>query len=105
MDAEANEMLDARLVSNNPIDNAKPEFINAPRSFHTVRKRDNYCKYKMIEKKEPIFTLKAYNAPAASEKLPDEYFFGLENTIHMQKGMPVVLTNNIWPEVGLYNSA
>jgi hypothetical protein len=37
----------------------------------------------MIEKREPIFTLNAYNIPPSSCKLPDEYFFGLENRIHL----------------------
>jgi hypothetical protein len=105
MDEEANLLLESRKLTNNPLDNAKEEFINAPRTFHTIKKRDAYCKHKMIEKKEPIFTLNAYNTPASSSKLPDEYFFGLENKIHLQKGMPVVLTYNLWPEVGLFNSA
>jgi hypothetical protein len=73
----------SRLVSRNAKDNQKPEFIRAPRSFHTVKKRDDYCKNKMIEQQTPIFTLKAYNIPAAAAKLPDEVFFGLENTIHL----------------------
>jgi hypothetical protein len=48
-----------------------------------VKKRDDYNKHRMIENKKPIFTLRAYNIPAASSKLPDEHFFGLENTIHL----------------------
>ena len=56
---ESIELLEGRLESNNPLDFAKKEFKNAPHSFHTRKKRDAYCKNRMIGENKPIFTLNA----------------------------------------------
>jgi hypothetical protein len=50
----------------------------------------------MISDKKMIFSLKAKNIPPSSKKLPDEDFKGLQNIIHLQIGMKVRLTVNLW---------
>ncbi|XP_066929609.1 uncharacterized protein [Clytia hemisphaerica] len=67
----------------------------------TVREHNT----KMLDSLEaPIATIKSKNTPKSASKISSEDF-GLENEIFLAKGAKVMLTRNLWSDVGLCNGS
>jgi len=80
-------------------------FDNAVRLFPTVQSVAEYNINKLHSINRPIATIKAIHSGTNASKASSEDAGGLDPTVHLAHGACVMLTINLWVEVGLVNGA
>ena len=85
--------------------NNSDEFTNAIRLFY---KKENVAKYNydaITKLGSPVARINAIHSCAAAASTKSDDAGGLEPIVFMAKGAQVMLTNNLWQQVGLCNGA
>ena len=81
------------------------DFKDATRLYYSNDEVANFNFEKLSELKQPIATINArHSSDIAKKSSPDE-MSGLEPVIYLAKGAQVMLTINLWTDVGLCNGA
>ena len=80
-------------------------FKDATHLFYLNDKVDNHNTGKLLELANPIARLTATNSSAAARKLSSENFSGMANIVHLSVGSKVIITANLWKQVGINNGA
>ncbi len=81
------------------------EFKHATRLYFTNEEVANYNYEQLINLSQPIATIKALHSSELAKKATSDDMSGLEPTIFLAKSARVMLTMNLWTDVGLCNGA
>ena len=81
------------------------EFKDAIRLYYSNDDVANYNFRKLSELQQPIARINAIHSSPAAKKISPEDMSGLEPVIFLAKGAHIMLTMNLWTDVGLCNGA
>ena len=81
------------------------EFDNAIRLYYSNEEVANYNFQKLTSLQQPIAKINARHSPEAAKRLSADEMSGLEPVVFLAKGAHVMLTMNLWTDVGLCNGA
>ena len=81
------------------------EFENAIRLYYSNEEIANYNFQKLTSLKQPIAKINARHSTVTAENISAEEMSGLEPVVFLAKGAHVMLTMNLWTDVGLCNGA
>ena len=81
------------------------EFENAIRLYYSNEEVANYNFQKLTSLQQPIAKINARHSTAAAKNISAEEMSGLEPVVFLAKGAHVMLTMNLWTDVGLCNGA
>ena len=59
----------------------------------------------LIKSQQPIAQINAFHSSPEAKKIPSDEMSGLHPTVYLAKGVKVMLTMNLWANVGLCNGA
>ena len=96
------KLLLTRQPSN--IDNSS-YFEDATRLFYSNEQVANYNHVQLTKLANPIAHVNARHSSPTAKKLPPDELSGLEPVVFLAKGARVMLTINLWSDVGLCNGA
>ena len=81
------------------------EFNDATRLFYSNEEVGNFNYEQLVKLQKPIAQINARHSSAIARKTAADEFSGLQPLLYLAKGAKVMLTMNLWPSVGLCNSA
>ena len=81
------------------------QFKEAVRLFYSIEQLANYNYDQLVKLQEPVAKITAKHSSVAAKKINPDDFLGLQPLVFLAKGATIMLTMNLWPAVGLYNSA
>ena len=81
------------------------EFEHAIRLYYSNEEVANYNFQKLTSLQQPIAKINARHSTEAAKKISADEFSGLEPVVFLAKGAHVMLTMNLWTDVGLCNGA
>ena len=81
------------------------EFQNATRLYFSNEEVANYNFEKLSALHNPIARVNARHSSDLAKKASPDEMAGLEPCVFLAKGAQVMLTMNLWTDVGLYNGA
>ena len=81
------------------------EFQDATRLFFSNDEVGNYNHEQLIKLQEPVAQISARHSTAADKIISFDEFSGLQPSLFLAKRAKIMLTMNLWPEVGLCNGA
>ena len=81
------------------------QFNDAIRLFYSNEQVATNNYEQLIKTAQPIAQINASHSPLEAKKMPCDEMSGLHPTIHLAKGAKVMLTMNLWANVGLCNGA
>lgn len=81
------------------------EFCDATRLYYSNNEVANYNYIKLLKLKQPIAHIHARHSSSIARCLPPDEMSGLVPELVLAKNAIVMLTMNLWPEVGLCNGA
>lgn len=81
------------------------EFSDATRLYYSNNEVANYNYIKLLGLKQPIAHIHARHSSSLAKTLPPDEMSGLIPELVLAKNAIVMLTMNVWPEVGLCNGA
>ena len=83
----------------------QPKFKSATRLFYDRNSVLEYNNKKLIELRQPIVPLISKHSKSCGKSLSDDLFYGLPKDLYLSVEAKVVLTSNLWTNVGLVNGA
>lgn len=81
------------------------EFEDATRLFYSNDQVANYNHEQLTKLEKPVAHTNARHSSDVAKKIPPDDTSGLEPVTFLAKGARVMLTMNLWPNVGLCNGA
>lgn len=81
------------------------EFEDATRLFYSNDQAANYNHEQLTKLEKPVAHINARHSSDVAKKIPPDDTSGLEPVTFLAKGARVMLTMNLWPNVGLCNGA
>ncbi|XP_028417864.1 ATP-dependent DNA helicase PIF1-like [Dendronephthya gigantea] len=81
------------------------EFADATRLFYSNEQVANYNNEQITKLKYPIAHINALHSSPLAKKISSDDMSGLEPVVFLAKGARVILTMNLWSNVGLCNRA
>ena len=81
------------------------DFKDAIRLFYSKEEVASYNHEELVKLQQPIAQVNARHSTSIAKTINAEEFSGLQPLLFLAKGAKIMLTMNLWPDVGLCNGA